>query len=226
MRETEPAPTDRQLMREVCLGRAEAFDELVRRYRPALLRVAQSRLKRFDVDNHLAEDVVQETFLRAFRACRQYDERFNFRTWLWTILLNQCRSHERKFAGRAFRVLGDAPADDPTASWTQAQVDHADGGPLAALAAKERRVLLETLLDGLRPAQADALRLRFFAGLQFQEIADCMGCSLTTAKNRVRAGLLRLSEALEGEAQIAEAIAPQGALLDEGGVPARLRRAR
>jgi RNA polymerase sigma factor (sigma-70 family) len=59
---------------------------------------------------------------------------------------------------------------------------------------KERAALLDELLARLTPAQADALRLRFFADLKFQEIADTMGCSLLTAKNRVRSGLLRLAE--------------------------------
>ena len=45
--------------------------------------------------------------------------------------------------------------------------------------------------------QADAIRLRFFGGLKFQEIADAMDCSLSTAKNRVRWGLTTISEKLE-----------------------------
>jgi RNA polymerase sigma-70 factor (ECF subfamily) len=52
-------------------------------------------------------------------------------------------------------------------------------------------------LARLPAAQADALRLRFFGGLKFQEIADTMPCSLNTAKNRVRDGLARMAEMLE-----------------------------
>jgi RNA polymerase sigma-70 factor (ECF subfamily) len=71
--------------------------------------------------------------------------------------------------------------------------------PLAQLLASERRDLLESLLGRLTPAQADALRLRFYGGLKFQEIADTMGCSLGTAKNRVQWGLVKLSEMLHSE---------------------------
>ena len=49
------------------------------------------------------------------------------------------------------------------------------------------------------PDQADALRLRFFGGLKFQEIADVQACSLTSAKNRVRAGLLQMADRLSAE---------------------------
>jgi RNA polymerase sigma-70 factor (ECF subfamily) len=65
------------------------------------------------------------------------------------------------------------------------------------LLAKERAAQLEALLARLSLAQADALRLRFFGGLKFQEIADTMQCSLNTAKNRVRDGLARMAEMLE-----------------------------
>ena len=65
--------------------------------------------------------------------------------------------------------------------------------PAARLLAKEQSEELESLLARLPEAQADALRLRFFGELKFQEIADAMGCSLATAKNRVRWGLTALS---------------------------------
>ena len=58
---------------------------------------------------------------------------------------------------------------------------------------------LESLLARLPEAQADALRLRFFGELKFQEIADAMGCSLATAKNRVRWGLTTLSSMMQSE---------------------------
>jgi RNA polymerase sigma-70 factor (ECF subfamily) len=127
--------------------------------------------------------------LAAYRSRRTFDPRFSFRTWLWTILLNHCKAHGTKRQRRpAVELLGDVDAGN-----TPAPIASADG-PFAALWRKERAALLDELLDRLTPVQADALRLRFFAGLKFQEIADTMGCSLLTAKNRVRAGLLKLSE--------------------------------
>jgi RNA polymerase sigma-70 factor (ECF subfamily) len=66
--------------------------------------------------------------------------------------------------------------------------------PSQQLAAKERSQLLDALLLRLPEVQADALRLRFFGDLKFPEIADAMGCSLSTAKNRVKWGLMKLAE--------------------------------
>jgi RNA polymerase sigma-70 factor (ECF subfamily) len=194
---------DQALMRRVQAGEAALFAELVRRYQPALLRVARSRLGRTD----WAEDAVQETFLAAFKGRHTYREAYSFRTWLWTILLNQCR---RSWSGqsREPRVLCWT---DEAGGGAQTPLDLARAAnpaeqPLERLLARERVDLLETSLAALPTAQADALRLRFFGGLKFEEIADAMQCSLGTAKNRVRWGLMRLADhvhALRNEADAA-----------------------
>ncbi len=179
---------DAVLIDRVCAGKTVAFDELVRRYQLALARVARSRLGRAD----WADDVVQETFLAAFKSCASYDPRYSFRTWLWTILLNQCHAHyQRRTRGATVEQWSGASQCARDGS------EHSESNsPLGALLAKERRQQLELLLAQLTVVQADALRLRFFGGLKFQEIAEAMQCSLNTAKNRVRLGLVRMAELL------------------------------
>ena len=76
--------------------------------------------------------------------------------------------------------------------------------PPKRLAAKERAELLNALLARLPEVQADAIRLRFFGGLKFIEIADAMSCNLSTAKNRVRWGLSKMAAFLT-EAEYADA---------------------
>ena len=179
-------------MSRVNAGDSECFAELVRRYQSALHRVAHSRLGRAD----WAEDVVQETFLAAFKGSASYDPRYSFRTWLWTILLNQCHGHyQRRRRSVPVQTMSDECRD------SVADEGSPDGAPLARLLARERSAQLETLLGQLSLAQADALRLRFFGELKFHEIADAMQCSLNTAKNRVRVGLTRMAELIEAAAQ-------------------------
>jgi RNA polymerase sigma-70 factor (ECF subfamily) len=72
-----------------------------------------------------------------------------------------------------------------------------EASPVDALLASESRGNLHALLARLPPIQADAVRLRFFGGLKFQEIAGAMDCSLTTAKMRVKQGLLQMSAWLQ-----------------------------
>jgi RNA polymerase sigma-70 factor, ECF subfamily len=188
---------DAQLMRRAKSGDSAAFAELVRQYQSALRRVADSRLG----STEAAEDVVQETFLAAYKSRHTYDEQFGFRTWLWTILLNQCRRYAGRLAQRGHVVSLDAQnRPDGTEPIGLADTG-ADPSALVGLLAEERRELLEKLLGQLSAVQADALRLRFFGDLKFQEIADAMQCSLCTAKNRVRWGLLKLSELVQHERQ-------------------------
>ncbi|MBL8851794.1 MAG: sigma-70 family RNA polymerase sigma factor [Planctomycetaceae bacterium] len=169
--------SDAQLMELVQAGQTGLFDELIIRHRPGLLRFAGSSL----ADRDAAEDAVQEALLAAFAARRTYNPRFAFSTWVYTILLNVCRRHRRRR-----QPMGDSGGD--LAHWPA-------GGesPLDQLLRSETRELLAELLAELPDVEADALRLRFFAGLPFDEIALAMNSSVTGAKVRVRRGLERLA---------------------------------
>jgi len=186
-------PSDGVLVAAVLAGDRDRFGELVGRYRGALLRVAQSRLGR----REWAEDVVQEAFLNAFKSLSTYDSQFSFRTWLWTILLNQCRRHYKKqergplVCASSVEWVGEAAGARHAASQPCSNESPSD-----RLLAVERWQQLQALLDQLPDAQADALRLRFFGGLKFREIAQTMDCSLSTAKNRVRWGLTKMADQL------------------------------
>ncbi len=186
-------PSDSELILAVLNGQGERFAEIVQRYRAPLLRAAESRLQRRD----LAEDVVQETFLCVHKSLHTYDSRYSFRTWLWTILLNQCRRRQKRESRQPeVQSWGSLVGND--AGWSAEASPQAlassEAEPADQVMAREQSRVLEELLDQRPEAQADALRLRFFGGLKFHEIAAAMGCSLSSAKNRVRLGLTRMSE--------------------------------
>jgi len=184
---------DGLLIAAALAGEEEAFGLLVARYQGPLLRAAISRLAR----REWAEDAVQETFLCAHRWLATYDSRFSFRTWLWTILLHQCSRHAKREAKQAAAAAG--------AEVRGGRGEVAGGlhlSPLGQLLARENCERLHELLARLPAVQADALRLRFFGGLTFPEIAAAMQCSEAGAKNRVKSGLLRLGEWLgQGDAK-------------------------
>src|SRR5215475_12846375 len=75
-------------------GEEQAFALVVNRYQGPLLKAAVSRLGR----RELAEEAVQEAFLCAHRWLATYDSRYSFRTWLWTVLLNQCSRQAKREA--------------------------------------------------------------------------------------------------------------------------------
>lgn len=182
--------SDAELMLRVQQGQTSLFAYLVCRYEVALLRVAASRLGRRD----WAEDVVQETFLAAYKSRSTYDAARSFRTWLFTILFNQCsryfRARKREPEHEAWEIDGGPVERHPQPATGD------DATPPKQLLAKERTELLDAALRRLPPQQSDALRLRFFGGLKFREIAETVQCSLPTAKARVKAGLLRMAEML------------------------------
>ena len=87
---------DADLVRRAQGGALAAFEELVRRYQVPLLRFLLQRGMR----RHDAEDVLQESFLQAYRALGRYDARWPFRTWLYTLTSRRAISHGRKAVPR------------------------------------------------------------------------------------------------------------------------------
>ncbi len=177
---------DATLMRRVQAGETAPFEELVRRYRAPLARVAYSKLG----DAAAAEDVVQETLLAVYAARATFNPRYAFRTWLWTILLRLC-SRQRQRQQRPAEIGGliDPHLIDAQSAGTESALAH--------ILRDEAQSLVHAALAELPEAEADALRLRFFGGLKFEEIALAMQSSVSGAKQRVKHGLERLSVRLQ-----------------------------
>ena len=191
---------DGVLIAAALAGDENAFALLVARYQAALHKAAISRLGR----RELAEEAVQEAFLCAHRWLATYDSRFSFRTWLWTILLNQCSRQAKREARHS--VSWAVPTTTP------ASIDepcHRQRQPIDQLLANETNQQIQSLLSRLPEPQADALRLRFFGGLTFPEIAAAMECSEPGAKHRVKTGLLKLAEWLHADNQPGPNLVPE-----------------
>lgn len=198
----EPTDQDEVIAAAVLNGHRDRFAELVRRYHGPLLRLASHRVGQ----PAWAEELVQETFLAAYKSLHTFDPQYSFRSWLWTILLNQCRRALTRERRRDAIVARSPTGED----WEQGLVDERQLGPAGEAMRRDRDRRLNAMLEQLNEPQAEALRLRFFGDLKFREIADTMQCSLSTAKNRVRDGLLALSEQLRDEPSTTESNSPSG----------------
>lgn len=170
---------DAEDMRQVQAGCLERFTQIVERHQSALFRYARSKLG----SRPLAEDAVQETFMAAFQSRHSYDPHRGFRGWLWTILTNHCK-RQGKSRWRRAEPLTFEPA----------RYDSRAGGD--ELERVEERQQLEAILATLPVDQADAIRLRFFGELTFEEIGETLGCASETAKSRVRYGLEKMAATL------------------------------
>jgi RNA polymerase sigma-70 factor (ECF subfamily) len=171
--------TDDLLVRRALDGDARAFTALVDRHSPACLRFAARMLG----DAEDAEDAVQETFVRAYRALHRYESRDTFRAWLFAILVNRCRTAAFRRGRRRRRFVHDEPALDA------AYVD-----PDAA--ASEIRFELELALEALEPAQREAFLLRHVEQLSYEEMAATTGVGVSALKMRVKRACERLQRLL------------------------------
>ena len=172
--------SDSAIVRRVLDGDTEAFAVLVARHHAACLRLATHVLgTRED-----AEDVVQETFLRAYRHLVRYEERERFTGWLFRILLNQCRTMlARRRRGEAHVAEGAVEL----AAWDEDESE-----------AAERGEMLRGALARLHPLQREAVLLRFSADLSYEEMAAATGAGVSALKMRVKRACAHL-RAMLGE---------------------------
>jgi RNA polymerase sigma-70 factor (ECF subfamily) len=168
--------TDAELVARTRAGEPDAFGTLVARYYDACWRFAYHMLgERAD-----AEDVVQDTFLRAYLAIGRYDERDQFRGWLFRILTNQCRNAQTSRGRRSRRFVQDDVA-----------LDTAPAPPPGASADVEDAALIKALAK-LDPLQREALLLKYAEGLEYSEMSAMTGAGESALKMRVKRGSERL----------------------------------
>jgi RNA polymerase sigma-70 factor (ECF subfamily) len=184
-------PADADLLADVVAGRLEALEALYDRYRAVAYAIAL----RVTTDASLAEDVLQEAFLGAWRNADRYvDGRGTVKTWLLAIV-----HHRAVDAVRRRRPTSDLPETDdrPPRELTIPDVWSEVSGRLDA-------ETVRSALAALPPPQREALELAYYGGLTQQEIAVRTDTPLGTVKSRMRLGLLSLRRAIEDAVRVAE----------------------
>jgi len=179
--------TDEELVAKSVGGDAESFNELILRWERPIYVLAYRTIGREED----ARDVCQETFLRAFRALPGFRGQAKFSSWLYRIALNLCRDWMRR-ERRAPTVqppegvdlLDLAAAAEPSESIED------------MVARKDLARAVERVMARLPEEQRTAIVLKEFHGLTFREIADLLGCPLSTVKTRLYQGLTVLRREL------------------------------
>lgn len=179
-------PSDDLLMLAVTDGDPQAFATLVRRYEGPVRRIAGALLR----DEERAREAAQEVFLRLWQARGRYRAEGKLRQFLFTIARNTCQSHRRR---HALRFWASATELDLEARADEA-LDPEGPGPRL-----DRERLVRAALWQLDEALRVAVALRYFAGLEYEEIAEIIGRKPATARSRVFLGLRRLAELLGPE---------------------------
>lgn len=176
--------TDLELIQDVKCGEKKSFEILVQRHEKFLMK----SIVRLTRDLDAAEDVVQDTFIKAYKRLALFEGRASFRSWLYQIALNTARNRFRKYARE---TIGTDNMDVAVDTQVENQV-----------IAMDVRSILQGEIAKLPDRQRTALSLRVFEDLSFKEIADIMECPYDTAKANYRHALLKLKERLEGNSML------------------------
>ncbi len=173
-------------------GDRSAFTELVNRYAPKIYRTARHITKN-DQD---AEDVLQETFLKAYSRLDQFKGDAKFYTWLTRIGVNQALMKLRQRKDGKFLPL-DQQVDTGEGSIPR-EIASRDADPEEQYGQEELRRQLTTGIDSLPQSYRTVLVLRDIDGLSTEETAESLGLSVSAVKSRLLRARLRLRDKLQG----------------------------
>ncbi len=176
---------DGALVTQAAAGDQDAFDALVARHRLRVFNLARALVG----DDGEAEDLVQETFVRAWRSVGRFRGQSTFRTWLYRVALNVIHTHLARRARRrgvwGWWREGTAPAEPAGGRGGDALE-----GDLV------RRDLIDRALARLSPELRAAVTLRDVEGLEYREIAEALGIPVGTVMSRIFRARARLKPLL------------------------------
>lgn len=178
--------TDEELMSAFQGGDDAAFEELYGRYRRSIYQYVYRRL----VNASRAEELTQEVFMGLIRSRGSWRQEASFKTYLYRIAFNQCASEARR---ADFRMV------DPLEREDGSSIDVEDGGlgPDGHATQQQEAAFVVEALDRIDPEQREAIVLREYQGLSYEEIAEITGVAVGTVKSRIFRGKLDLRRHLE-----------------------------
>lgn len=164
-------------------GNVEAWENLVRAHQQPVFRLAYLLLG--DADD--AEDIAQETFLRAYHALERFDSARSFRPWLMRITTNLCHNW-RRAVGRYLAVLQNVLRSEPPGQ--------------SAIQQAEQNLEAEALWKAVRKLRLEdqqVIYLRYFLDCSESDTAEVLGIAHGTVKSRHHRALARLRTVLEND---------------------------
>jgi RNA polymerase sigma-70 factor (ECF subfamily) len=172
--------TDAAIVARIMSGDVDAYALLVTRYRPRLSRYALRMLG----NREDAQEALQDAFIRAYRAIGRCDDPERFGSWLFSILVNRCRTTGARSTRRARTFVSDEVATRSAA----------ESHPAEQAAWREE---IERALAQLDSDQREAFLLKHVEGLSYEEMAEITGAGVSALKMRVKRACDRLRGLLQ-----------------------------
>jgi RNA polymerase sigma-70 factor (ECF subfamily) len=187
------ARTDQEIVLLARAGEEAAYRELIRRYERPLF----SLLYRMVRDRELAEDLAQETFIKALNAIESYRPEYKFSSWIFKIANNTAIDHLRRRELDTLSLEGSPHAETPDAvEATALQIGDRQESPLDAVEARELGGQIERAIAQLRPEYRSCILLRHVEGRAYEEIAEILSLPLGTVKTYIHRARNELRQAL------------------------------
>lgn len=190
-----PPPDDFALIRKAQAGDDRAFTNLVKQYEDLVYSFAFKVCR----DKEKAEETWQDTFINVFRKLHQFDGKSKFTTWLYSIVINNCKMKHRKTKLEMASIRIDESHEDhetdsggPSAQTIPAWRDT----PLDAVMDKELRTMLDGAIEQLPYEYRVVFVLRDVEGQSTEETAKILKLSIPAVKSRLRRGRIFLRERL------------------------------
>jgi RNA polymerase sigma-70 factor, ECF subfamily len=187
-------PADEELALGARSGSEKDFDVLVDRYTPVVYRLARG----ITGGHQDAEDVVQETFLRAFKHLQSFEPaKATFKTWLLTIARNQSINILGSLKRRTLRFLAEFDFNNRDPEISDGQFARCSMNAEKLLAMKQEHRRVEQALVKLPERQRTAMLLRAQEEMSYEQIAFVMNASVSSVESLIFRGRRRLLEILE-----------------------------
>ncbi len=180
---------DEALMLRYQQGEVRAFEILLTRHR----RPVFNFILRFVGSREIAEDLLQDTFLRVIKGADKYERKAKFTTWLYTIARNLCVDQSRRQKHRKAQSL-DAPLSKGSEGGGTL-LDVVPGNEMGSdrkAASRELHQRLHNAIATLSEEQREVFLMREFLDMPFKQIADVVGVPENTVKSRMRYALEKL----------------------------------
>ena len=183
-----PAPTDEELVRKSKEGDERAFGELISRYESKVYSLALKMVR----NPEDAEDVLQDTFLRAYRGIKSFQGASTFSTWIYRITANSALMRLRK------KQLPTVSIEDADERETPVNIADWTPGPVEQLLNRELQQVMDEAIRALPPEFRQVFVLRDIDEMSNAEVADILDLSVAAVKSRLHRARLKVRNRIAG----------------------------